>query len=91
MTSAKKKGGVGLFIKNAIFDQFTVEEELSVFHEGIFESILKMHPQSTNHSNDKAFVIGAVYLPSGLRGNKAKIFEIFDGITRRATIKINGE
>ena len=77
-----RKGGIGFFVKNDIFDNFTVEESLSVFHEGIFESLfIKMHPDSQNQQNGKTVVIGVVYLPNGLRSNKAKILEIFDNIS----------
>ena len=77
-----RKGGIGFFIKNSIYDHFTVEEELSIFHEGIFESLfIKLHLQSPTSGNDWNVVIGVVYLPYGLRGNKAKIFETFDNIS----------
>ena len=77
-----RKGGIGFFVKNDIFDHFTVEDSLSVFHEGIFESLfLKMHPRSSSQSNGKTLVIGVIYLPTGLRSNKAKILEIFEGIS----------
>ena len=77
-----RKGGIGFFVKNSIYDRFSVEEELSVFHEGIFESIfIKLHSQSPTPGNHRTVVIGAVYLPNGIRGNKAKIFEIFDSIS----------
>ena len=67
-------------MRDEIYDLFEIEEELSIFHEGIFESIfLKMHSHT---SNDK-LVIGAVYLPDGVRSKKAQIFDIFEVISER--------
>ena len=77
-----RKGGIGFFVKNNLFDHFTVEDSLSIFHEGIFESLfLRMHSTPTSQCDGKTLVIGVIYLPNGLRSNKAKILEIFEGIS----------
>ena len=71
-----KKGGVGLFVRNELYDQFSVDEELSIFHEGIFESIFLRNRSRTR----KDLVVGTIYLPNGLRSNKSQILEIFENI-----------
>ena len=64
--TSTKKGGVGFFVKRELFDQFTIDEQLSVFHDGVFESVFIKSSQS-----QKQLLIGTIYLPNGLRSNKA--------------------
>ena len=71
-----KKGGVGIFIKDILFDKVSVEDRLCVFDEGIFESLfVKIACVS-----QKPTVLGVVYLPNGIRTNKDLIFRYLDEI-----------
>ena len=73
--TSTKKGGVGFFVKRELFDQFTIDEQLSVFHDGVFESVFIKSSQS-----QKQLLIGTIYLPNGLRSNKAQILDILENI-----------
>jgi hypothetical protein len=70
-----KKGGVGCFYQKDLHELVSVEEDLSIFEEGLFESFfLIMHSQH----GGKDFVAGVIYLPTGQRTQRDRIFEHFE-------------
>ena len=55
-----KKGGVGFYIRNGLMDSVKIDYNLSIFKEGLFESLF-LQIKGENHSGD--LVIGTLYLP----------------------------
>ena len=73
-----KKGGVGFFIRSSLMDLVSIDTNLSIYEEGLFESLF-LRIKGEENSND--IVLGTVYLPTGQRLNKSQVYEHFETIT----------
>ena len=71
-----KKGGCGFFIRKDLQESVTVDQTLSIFEEGLFESIF-LRIQGRN-PNEKSMLVGSIYLPTGQRVRKDRVGELFD-------------
>jgi exonuclease III len=77
---SSKKWGVGFFYQKDLHELVSVEEDLSIFEEGLFESFfLKIRSQH----GGKDFVAGVIYLPTGQRTPRDRIFEHFEQINKK--------
>lgn len=77
-----KKGGCGIFYRKDLQDLITIDEELSIFEEGLFESLF-IQIRNNNTIHCKKTIIGTMYLPTGQRTNRAQVFEHFESITQK--------
>jgi endonuclease/exonuclease/phosphatase family metal-dependent hydrolase len=78
--SNSKKGGIGFFYRKDLQELISVEEDLSIFEEGLFESIfLKIR---CDENKGKETVVGVIYLPTGLRNRRNQISQYLDQITQ---------
>jgi hypothetical protein len=77
-----KKGGCGFFHRKDLHDYITIDEELSIFEEGFFESLFLKVRNGTSRKG-KNTIIGTTYLPTGQRTNQARIYEHFESITQK--------
>ena len=67
-----KKGGVGFFIRSSLMDSVSIDTNLSIYEEGLFESLF-LRIKGEKNSNE--IVLGTVYLPTGQRLNKNQVYE----------------
>ena len=75
-----KKGGVGFFIRSSLMDSVSIDTNLSIYEEGLFESLF-LRIKGEKNSNE--IVLGTVYLPTGQRLNKNQVYEHLETITNR--------
>ena len=77
-----KKGGCGFFYRKDLAEFVSIEEDLSIFEEGLFESVfLRLQSEKGDTT------VGTIYLPTGQRVQRDRIYEHFETITNRINNK----
>jgi hypothetical protein len=71
---------VGFFYRTDLHQFISIEDDLSIFEKGLFESLfLKLKAKDGGRDT----VVGAIYMPTGQRVERDKVFDYIDEVSQK--------
>ena len=71
---------MGFFYRTDLHQFISIEDDLSIFEKGLFESLfLKLKAKDGGRDT----VVGAIYMPTGQRVERDKVFDYIDEVSQK--------